>query len=118
MINIAIVSPAIAIRAGLTALLGEEARINIAYEAASLGEILAAHGYLPPEQADRQEAFTTALNEFIGNENFEERADASAGWIDEQEKRPTASAQTAMARRWQALWLPLLTMGSALKKNT
>jgi len=48
-----------------------------------LGKILAAHGYLQPEHAESPEAFTSALNEFIGNENFEERADASAGWIDE-----------------------------------
>jgi uncharacterized Ntn-hydrolase superfamily protein len=40
-------------------------------------EILTRQGYLK----DGKE-FSEAFNEFIGNENFEERADPQAGWID------------------------------------
>lgn len=39
--------------------------------------ILEQQGYLKNGQA-----FSDAFREFIGNENFEERADAQAGWID------------------------------------
>jgi len=42
-----------------------------------LAEILRGQGYL---KNGRQ--FTDAFTEFIGNENFEERADPQAGWID------------------------------------
>ena len=40
-------------------------------------EILTQQGYLK-----NGKGFTDAFNEFIGNENFEERADSQAGWID------------------------------------
>jgi uncharacterized Ntn-hydrolase superfamily protein len=40
-------------------------------------EILTREGYLK-----NGKAFSEAFNEFIGNENFEERADAQAAWID------------------------------------
>jgi uncharacterized Ntn-hydrolase superfamily protein len=40
-------------------------------------EILTRQGYLK----DGKE-FSEAFNEFIGNENFEERANSQAGWID------------------------------------
>jgi len=40
-------------------------------------EILTQQGYLK-----NGKEFTDAFNEFIGNENFEERADSQAGWID------------------------------------
>jgi uncharacterized Ntn-hydrolase superfamily protein len=40
-------------------------------------DILSAQGYLK-----KGKAFREAFNEFIGNENFEERADPEAGWID------------------------------------
>jgi uncharacterized Ntn-hydrolase superfamily protein len=40
-------------------------------------EILAREGYLK-----NGEKFVSAFNEFIGNENFEERADPEAKWID------------------------------------
>jgi uncharacterized Ntn-hydrolase superfamily protein len=39
--------------------------------------ILKRHGYLK-----RNTAFIYAFNEFVGNENFEERADPAAEWID------------------------------------
>jgi uncharacterized Ntn-hydrolase superfamily protein len=39
--------------------------------------ILKQEGYLKKEKD-----FTVAFNEFIGNENFEERADPNAQWID------------------------------------
>jgi Uncharacterized conserved protein len=42
-----------------------------------LSTILKQHGYL---KGNRE--FSSAFNEFIGNENFEERADPHAGWID------------------------------------
>jgi uncharacterized Ntn-hydrolase superfamily protein len=42
-----------------------------------LGEILAQAGYLK-----NGKSFTEAFSEFIGNENFEERADPQAKWID------------------------------------
>jgi len=42
-----------------------------------LAEILGGQGYLK----DGKE-FSAAFTEFIGNENFEERADPRAGWID------------------------------------
>jgi len=42
-----------------------------------LTEILTHTGYLKNEKG-----FTDAFNEFIGNENFEERADPQAKWID------------------------------------
>jgi len=40
-------------------------------------EILTQQGYLK-----NGKEFTDAFNEFIGNENFEERADSQAGWMD------------------------------------
>ncbi|HEX5943579.1 MAG TPA: putative peptidoglycan binding domain-containing protein, partial [Anaerolineales bacterium] len=40
-------------------------------------EILTQTGYLK-----NGKGFTDAFNEFIGNENFEERADPQAQWID------------------------------------
>ena len=40
-------------------------------------DILKREGYLK-----KNTAFSHAFNEFIGNENFEERADPAAGWID------------------------------------
>src|SRR6266540_667718 len=40
-------------------------------------EILARTGYL-----EKNKGFVNAFNEFIGNENFEERADPKAEWID------------------------------------
>jgi len=40
-------------------------------------DILKRHGYLK-----RNKPFIYAFNEFIGNENFEERADPAAEWID------------------------------------
>ncbi len=40
-------------------------------------DILKQEGYLKNDKE-----FTTAFNEFIGNENFEERADPQAKWID------------------------------------
>jgi uncharacterized Ntn-hydrolase superfamily protein len=42
-----------------------------------IAEILTRQGYLK-----NGKQFIDAFNEFIGNENFEERADAQAGWID------------------------------------
>jgi uncharacterized Ntn-hydrolase superfamily protein len=42
-----------------------------------LTDILARKGYLKNEKE-----FASAFNEFIGNENFEERADPQARWID------------------------------------
>ena len=42
-----------------------------------LTEILTRHGYLR-----KAKDFKDAFNEFIGNENFEERADPKAQWID------------------------------------
>ena len=42
-----------------------------------LTTILMQEGYLKQNRA-----FKDAFNEFIGNENFEERADPNAGWID------------------------------------
>lgn len=42
-----------------------------------LTTILKQQGYLKKDKD-----FITAFNEFIGNENFEERADAQAAWID------------------------------------
>ena len=44
---------------------------------AQLAEILEQQGYLK-----NGKAFGEAFKEFIGNENFEERADTQAGWID------------------------------------
>jgi uncharacterized Ntn-hydrolase superfamily protein len=42
-----------------------------------LGELLSQQGYLKSGKS-----FPEAFYEFIGNENFEERADPQAGWID------------------------------------
>src|SRR5690349_21355924 len=42
-----------------------------------LAEILSSQGYLQDEKE-----FSAAFTEFIGNENFEERADPQAGWVD------------------------------------
>ena len=44
---------------------------------AHLTDILKREGYLK-----RNKDFVYAFNEFIGNENFEERADPAAGWVD------------------------------------
>jgi uncharacterized Ntn-hydrolase superfamily protein len=44
---------------------------------AQLTEILQGKGYL-----DRDHSFAEAFKEFIGNENFEERVDPEAAWID------------------------------------
>lgn len=63
LIKIAIISPAIAIRAGLRALLGEAAQINITREAANLDEILAASAevdvvvWAPASQLDQSALF-------------------------------------------------------------
>jgi uncharacterized Ntn-hydrolase superfamily protein len=43
-----------------------------------INEILTREGYLK-----NGKGFIDAFSEFIGNENFEERADSQAGWIDE-----------------------------------
>lgn len=49
----------------------------------NLCAILIAQEYLTHSKASDDKAFNDALERFIGNENFEERADISAGWIDE-----------------------------------
>jgi uncharacterized Ntn-hydrolase superfamily protein len=49
----------------------------------NLCAILIAQEYLTQSEASDDQAFDDALERFIGNENFEERADISAGWIDE-----------------------------------
>ncbi|MFN2275504.1 MAG: DUF1028 domain-containing protein [Anaerolineales bacterium] len=48
-----------------------------------LKAIVIAHAYLSAEAADDESAFIAVLDSFFGNENFEERSDAAAGWIDE-----------------------------------
>ena len=56
----------------------ESERVEIKNEVLrQMNEILARTGYLQNEKG-----FTHAFNEFIGNENFEERADPDAKWID------------------------------------
>jgi uncharacterized Ntn-hydrolase superfamily protein len=56
----------------------ETERIEIKGKALKqLTDILARKGYLKNERE-----FASAFNEFIGNENFEERADPQARWID------------------------------------
>jgi len=48
-----------------------------------LQEILARQGYLKqPFSGDYSLAVRAALEAFLGNENFEERADPARGWID------------------------------------
>ena len=72
MIKIAIISPAIAIRAGLRALLGDAGQINIITEAANLDEILAASTevdvvvWAPASQLD-QSALTGIFNSLEEN---------------------------------------------------
>jgi uncharacterized Ntn-hydrolase superfamily protein len=57
----------------------EHGRVEIRDEVLQqLTEILSSEGYLKTGKD-----FRGAFNEFIGNENFEERADAQAAWIDE-----------------------------------
>src|SRR6266540_2730926 len=56
----------------------ENERVEIAGKALQqITEILARTGYL-----EKNKGFVNAFNEFIGNENFEERADPKAEWID------------------------------------
>ena len=56
----------------------EEDRLEIKGQVQEqIAGILTQAGYL-----NNGKEFSQALNEFIGNENFEERADAQAGWID------------------------------------
>ncbi|HEX6036145.1 MAG TPA: DUF1028 domain-containing protein [Anaerolineales bacterium] len=56
----------------------ESERVEINNEVfKQMSEILTNTGYLTNEKE-----FMTAFNEFIGNENFEERADPEAKWID------------------------------------
>lgn len=56
----------------------EEDRVEIKGNLqAQIAEILIGEGYLK-----NGKEFGDAFNEFIGNENFEERADGQAGWID------------------------------------
>jgi uncharacterized Ntn-hydrolase superfamily protein len=56
----------------------ETERVEIKDEAyMQLAEILTRSGFLK-----NGKGFTDAFNEFIGNENFEERADPQAKWID------------------------------------
>ncbi len=47
-----------------------------------LQEIMKRLGYYTSSSARYDEATRTAFRAFIGNENFEERADPEAGWID------------------------------------
>ncbi|HKG54560.1 MAG TPA: DUF1028 domain-containing protein [Anaerolineales bacterium] len=56
----------------------EEDRLEIKGQVQEqIAGILTQAGYL-----NNGKEFSQALNEFIGNENFEERVDAQAGWID------------------------------------
>ena len=56
----------------------EKERVNLKGKALEqLTNILTREGYLKKEND-----FRAAFNEFIGNENFEERADPEATWID------------------------------------
>ncbi|MFA5872468.1 MAG: DUF1028 domain-containing protein [Anaerolineales bacterium] len=49
-----------------------------------LQEIIAQAGYYTgPAHGQLDEATRSALNAFIGNENFEERCDTQAGWMDQ-----------------------------------
>ncbi len=48
-----------------------------------LQQILRSLGYLQDELESPDPSFRTALDAFIGNENFEERTDPAAGWIDQ-----------------------------------
>jgi uncharacterized Ntn-hydrolase superfamily protein len=48
----------------------------------SLQQILLALGYLDAERENPDPSFQAALDAFVGNENFEERTDSAAGWID------------------------------------
>lgn len=49
-----------------------------------LQEIIARAGYYTgPAHGQLDEATRSALNAFIGNENFEERCDTQAGWMDQ-----------------------------------
>ena len=51
---------------------------------AQLQEIIAQAGYYTgPAHGQLDEATRSALNAFIGNENFEERCDTQAGWMDQ-----------------------------------
>ena len=56
----------------------ESERVEIKGKALKqMTDILSRTGYLQNEKE-----FSSAFNEFIGNENFEERADPQAKWID------------------------------------
>lgn len=56
----------------------ESERVELEGESLNqITEILVQEGYLK-----KGKSFRAAFNEFIGNENFEERADPEAGWID------------------------------------
>ncbi len=56
----------------------ESERVEIKDSALTqLAQILTRQGYLT-----NGKTFSEAFNEFIGNENFEERADPQAQWID------------------------------------
>jgi uncharacterized Ntn-hydrolase superfamily protein len=57
---------------------GEQDRVELKGTALQqITEILTRQHYL-----NDQKEFVAAFNEFVGNENFEERADPQAGWID------------------------------------
>jgi uncharacterized Ntn-hydrolase superfamily protein len=63
---------------------GPDERLEIEGEVYdNLCAILVAQKCLSPADATEMKAFKEALEDFIGNENFEERADIRAGWIDE-----------------------------------
>jgi uncharacterized Ntn-hydrolase superfamily protein len=50
---------------------------------ANLQEIISQMGYYNgPTHGQLDEATRTALNAFVGNENFEERCDTQSGWMD------------------------------------
>jgi uncharacterized Ntn-hydrolase superfamily protein len=64
----------------------ESERLNIKIDGVSLSQlqnILVRQGYYSGPVHGRYDAATqTAFRDFIGNENFEERSDPEAGWID------------------------------------
>ena len=47
-----------------------------------LQAIMKSLGYYTPTQGDYDDATREAFRAFIDNENFEQRADPDAGWID------------------------------------
>ena len=63
----------------------ESERLALAGQALiRLQEIIAHVGnYTGPAHGQLDEATRSALNAFVGNENFEERCDTQAGWIDQ-----------------------------------